>query len=80
MDSVAYTPVYAIVAIYGLFTSSVMTLMKGYSQAAAMPAMAAAGLVWKTKDLLTKGSEGEAPSLLSQPSILNWHDMPITQE
>jgi len=77
----AYTPVYAVVALYGLVTGSVMALIKGSSQAAAMPAMTAAGLVWRTKELLTKdkGTE-EAPSLLSETtSILNWHDMPIAQ-
>jgi len=53
-------------------------MIAGSSQAAAMPAMAAAGLVWKAKELLS--NETETPSLASQPSIINWHDMPVSQE
>jgi len=42
--------------------------------------MAAAGLVWKAKELLSKDKKTEAFSLMSQPSIVSWHDMPIAQE
>jgi hypothetical protein len=41
-----------------------------------MPALAAAGLVWQTKNLITK----EESSLSAQPSILNWHDLPVDLE
>jgi len=40
------------------------------------PALAAAGLVWQTKSLITK----EESSLAAQPSILNWHDLPVDLE
>jgi hypothetical protein len=40
-----------------------------------MPALAAAGLVWHAKDLLSNES-----TLMAQPSILNWHDLPVSDE
>lgn len=48
----------------------------GGATAATMPALAAAGLVWQTKNLITK----EESSLSAQPSILNWHDLPVDLE
>lgn len=46
-----------------------------------MPALAAAGLVWQAKDLLSPSSEPTAvhSTLLAQPSIVNWHELPVPQ-
>jgi len=75
-----YAPVYAAVALCGLVSSAICGLVsstiKGGATAATMPALAAAGLVWQTKSLITK----EESSLAAQPSILNWHDLPVDLE
>jgi hypothetical protein len=43
-----------------------------------MPALAAAGLIWQAKELLS--NDQGSSSLQAQPSILNWHDLPVPQE
>jgi hypothetical protein len=47
----------------------------GTTTAATMPALAAAGLVWHAKDML---SNEQTTTLTTQPSILNWHDLPVS--
>lgn len=79
--STAFAPIYAAVAVYGLVTSSLVRLMSGIksgTSAATMPALAAAGLIWQAKELLSN-DQGNS-SLQAQPSILNWHDQPVPQE
>jgi hypothetical protein len=41
-----------------------------------MPAFAAAGLVWQAKDLLHNDQTAVHSTLATQPSIVNWHDLP----
>jgi hypothetical protein len=40
-----------------------------------MPALAAAGLVWHAKDMLSNDQQGLS-MLDAQPSILNFYDLP----
>lgn len=48
--------------------------------AAAVPAFAAAGMIWELKDQLhhDKDSRTAISTLVAQPSVLNWHEMPAT--
>jgi hypothetical protein len=50
-------------------------IKSGTTTAATMPALAAAGLVWHAKDML---SNEQTTTLTTQPSILNWHDLPVS--
>lgn len=50
------------------------------AHAAAVPAFAAAGMIWELKDQLhhDKDHKTAVSSLIMQPSVLNWHDMPAS--
>lgn len=78
-------PLYAAAALAGLVSSSLVSFLTSMrrtaSSAAAMPALAAAGLVWQAKDLLSPSGEPTAvhSTLLAQPSIVNWHELPVPQ-
>jgi hypothetical protein len=41
-----------------------------------MPAFAAAGIVWSTKDLLSKEQTAPSSTLTAQPSIVDWAHLP----
>lgn len=43
-----------------------------------MPALAAAGLVWHAKDMLSSGDQGLA-MLDAQPSVLNFYELPRSE-
>jgi hypothetical protein len=44
---------------------------------AAVPSLAAAGVIWEMKDRLQNGKpESHLSMLMAQPSIVNWHEMP----
>jgi hypothetical protein len=49
------------------------------ANAAVLPAFAAAGMIWELKDQLhhDKDSRTAVSTLIAQPSVLNWHDMPV---
>lgn len=49
------------------------------ANAAVLPAFAAAGVIWELKDQLhhDKDSRTAVSTLMMQPSVLNWHDMPV---
>lgn len=50
--------------------------------AAAVPAFAAAGMIWELKDQLhhDKDSRTAVSTLIAQPSVLNWHEMPVSAQ
>jgi hypothetical protein len=52
------------------------------AHAAALPAFAAAGVIWELKDQLhhDKDSRTAVSTLIAQPSVLNWHDMPVAAQ
>jgi hypothetical protein len=52
------------------------------ANAAVLPAFAAAGVIWELKDQLhhDKDSRTAVSTLIAQPSILNWHDMPVAAQ
>jgi hypothetical protein len=41
-----------------------------------MPAMAAAGMVWQASDWVNNDQTAVHSTLLEQPSIVNWADLP----
>lgn len=44
---------------------------------AAVPSLAAAGVIWEMKDRLQNGKqESHLSMLMAQPSVVNWHEMP----
>ncbi|KAF6250063.1 hypothetical protein COO60DRAFT_912436 [Scenedesmus sp. NREL 46B-D3] len=87
--AVASLPLYTVVALCGFITEVLMRLLNGVAggakvgsrvvaNAAALPAFAAAGVIWELKDQLhhDKDSRTAVSTLIAQPSILTWHDMP----
>ncbi|WIA21551.1 hypothetical protein OEZ85_000747 [Tetradesmus obliquus] len=86
----ASLPLYTVVALCGFITEVLMRLLNGVAggakfggrvvaNAAVLPAFAAAGVIWELKDQLhhDKDSRTAVSTLMMQPSVLNWHDMPV---
>jgi hypothetical protein len=87
--TIASLPLYTVVALVGFITEILMRMLgnvagsakassRVVATAAAVPAFAAAGIIWELKDQLHHDphSRTAISTLIAQPSVVNWHEMP----